>query len=516
MDEPPPQVPDPKPVSPRTFFISRWWFLRALGLIYLLAFLSLAPQIDGLLGGDGLLPAARHLRFLRAHAGWEAVYAAPSLLWLRPDTTFLHALCGAGIGASLLLLIGAAPRLAALLCWALYLSMVSVGGEFFAYQWDGLLLETGLVAVFLAPGGLWPGRYRGAPSAWTFVWLGRLVLVKLMLGSALGKLLGGDRTWPGLTALQHHFETQPLPTLPAWWMHQLPAWALQTGAGLLLLIELSAPLLIFGPRRVPALAAIGFGVWFILISITGNHAFLNLLAVALCLLLVDDASWHALRGRPPDYDRAAEAMARAKPVWRVALHGMVGATMALLSLFAALDKVLPVTWMAGPPRMLVRAAGPLRSFNAYGMFTRMTPVRQEIIIEGSLDGERWTPYEFRWKPGDPGRAPGFVAPFQPRLDWQMWFEAASPLGTSRWFDRLLTRLLEGDRTTLRLLEADPFPLWPPRYIRAVLYEYHFTSEAERRKDGHWWRREKVRVLVPARALPPEDRPDRLPRGVLRA
>ena len=102
MDEPPPQVPDPKPVSPRTFFISRWWFLRALGLIYLLAFLSLAPQIDGLLGGDGLMPAARHLRFLRAHAGWEAVYAAPSLLWLRPDTTFLHALCGAGIGASFL------------------------------------------------------------------------------------------------------------------------------------------------------------------------------------------------------------------------------------------------------------------------------------------------------------------------------------------------------------------------------------------------------------------------------
>lgn len=516
MDETPSQIIDRTRVFPRTFFLSRWLFLRALGFIYLLAFLSIAPQLDALLGGNGLLPAGQHLRFLRAHAGVEAVFATPSLLWLRPDTLFLHALCGAGIGASVLLVIGAGPRLAALMCWSLYLSIVSVGGEFFAYQWDGLLLETGLLAIFLAPSGLRPRIYGGAPSSWLFVWLGRLLLAKLMLGSALAKLLGGDGAWPGLTALQVHFETQPIPTLPAWWAHQLPPWILQAGAGWLLLIELTAPLLIFGPRRVPVLAAGVLLSWFGLISITGNYAFLNLLAMALCLLLVDDAAWQRLFRRRLTPDRAVEAMGRAKPMWRVALHGMVGATMALVSLCAALDDLLPRKWMGGPPRMLLRAVGPLRSFNPYGMFAEMTSVRHEIIIEGSLDGEEWVPYEFRWKPGNVGRAPRFVAPFQPRLDWQMGFEAARLQGTSRWFDRLLTRLLEGDRTTLRLLDGNPFPLWPPHYVRAVLYEYHFTTPAERRQSGHWWRRDKVRLFAPQRSLPPEDRHDRLPRGVLRA
>ncbi|MCB1126498.1 MAG: lipase maturation factor family protein, partial [Verrucomicrobiae bacterium] len=207
---PPPWQPRQPHRPPRTFFIARRWFLRALGGIYLLAFASLLPQLDGLLGAHGLFPAARQLRLLAIHAGADAMLAVPSLLWLRPDTAFLHTLCVAGISCSVLLLLGGAPRFSALACWLLYLSIASVGGEFFSYQWDGLLLETGLMAVFLAPRGLLPSTPGPPPSSWAFIWIGRLILAKLLLGSALVKLVGGDMAWPGLTALQFHFETQPL------------------------------------------------------------------------------------------------------------------------------------------------------------------------------------------------------------------------------------------------------------------------------------------------------------------
>ncbi len=502
--------------APRTFFISRWLYLRALGLAYVVAFLSLGSQLEGLLGDKGLLPAAEFLRFLDAHGNPTAFLSVPSLLWLRPDAAFLHVLSGAGLGASTLLLFGLAPRMASLLAWITYLSITAVGRDFFAYQWDSLLLEAGLLAVFLAPGGLRPRVYGGAPSAWSFVWLSRFVLVKLMVGSAVVKMTSGDPAWPGLTALNFYFETQALPTFAAWWAHALPPGLLQSATAAVLVIELASPLLIFGPGRVPALAAVGFVAWFTLLSLSGNHAFMNLLAAALCLLLIEDRYWLKLRSRRSDMDHAAIAMARARPAWRVALHGLIGATLALASCFAALDKLVPASWMSGPPRALVSAVAPLRSFNSYGMFPRLTRARHELVIEGSLDGSRWIPYEFRWKPGRQDRAPGFIAPFHPRLDWQMGFEADRMGPTSPWFDRLLKQLLRGDRAILGLLDENPFPLWPPRFVRAVLYEYRFTTPAERQDTGQWWHRRFIGERVPPQSLSPEEQFNRLPDGVIRS
>lgn len=511
--EPAPIAPIPPVRSPRQFYLSRWWFLRTLGVIYLIAFASLLPQLEGLLGAHGLLPAALRLRLLAVHAGTDVFFALPSLLWFHPDTAFLHTLCAAGISFSVMLLLGAAPRLSAAACWLLYLSIASVGGAFFSYQWDGLLLETGLLAIFLAPRGLMPRRPGPPPSSWAFVWLGRLILVKLLLGSGLVKLLSGDGSWPGLTALTFHFETQPLPTAFAWQVHHLSAPLLAAATAALLTVELLAVLFIFGPKRLPALAAAVLIPWFALVSLTGNHAFLNLLAIALCLLLVDDDTWRRLRrrrqtsGTPPPL--------RLAPGWRVLPHGMVLALVSTLSVLSALSDWLPASWLGGPPRALLRAVAPLRSFNSYGMFASMTRTRREIIIEGTLDGRQWHPYEFRWKPGNIRRAPALVAPYQPRLDWQMWFAALPGQEPPEWFDTLLERLLENDPAVLSLLDENPFGLWPPRQVRASLFEYHFTSREERERTGHWWWRRKLETYAPARELPVEQRTPRLPRGATR-
>ncbi len=515
---PPPRATPPSPPRrpPPEFFHARWWFSRLLGIVYLAAFGALLPQLAGLLGPSGLEPAIPPLRVLGRHGGPLALLAMPSLLWLDPDFVFLATLCAGGVAAALLLLSNTAPRLAAAACWCLYLSVVAVGRDFFAYQWDALLLEAGFLAVFLAPGGLLPGKYRHAPSSWAFVGLGRLLLVKLLLGSALGKLLNGDPAWREGTALNFFFETQPLPTALAWWAHHLPSAALHAATRLTVLVELLAPLLIFGPRRLRPWVAGGYLLWFALVSLTGNHAFLPLLAMALCLLLVEDAAWPGRRRKPGAPHPAAAARARGKPWWRLVAHGAVVAVMALLSLTAGLRPFLPGGGKAlGPVDALLTVTAPFRVFNRYGMFTTITRRRREIVIEGSLDGDHWTPYEFRWKPGVVFRAPGFVAPFQPRLDWQMWFAALTPYADDPWFDRLLDRLLTGDPAVLNLLGRNPFPLWPPREVRAVLYEYHFTSPEERRRTGNWWWRKRVGLYAPPRSLPPDEQPPALPPGVIR-
>jgi hypothetical protein len=126
----------------------------------------------------------------------------------------------------------------------------------------------------------------------------------------------------------------------------------------------------------------------------------------------------------------------------------------------------------------------------------MTKDRDEIVIEGSADGIDWLPYEFKWKPGDVMRAPGWCAPHQPRLDWQMWFAALGSYRENPWFGRLIVRLLQGSQDANRLFAKNPFPREPPRYIRAMFYRYRFTTLREHDETGAWWKREQLREYLP--------------------
>jgi len=318
-----------------------------------------------------------------------------------------------------------------------------------------------------------------------------------MFGSGVVKLASGDPTWRNLTALTHHYETQPLPTWIGWYVHQLPTWFQKFSCAAMFVGELAVPFLIFAPRR---LRLIGCGIlvaFQFLIEVTGNYCFFNLITLALCVLLLDDAVWP---GRLREKVRSSGDRVRHWPRWAVgpvAVVFLLVTTTQLVGLFR-----LRVPWPE--PIVLVREAlEPFRSINRYGLFAVMTTSRPEIIVEGSNDGKTWLAYEFKYKPGDLKRRPGFVAPHQPRLDWQMWFAALGNCQENPWFINFSVRLLQGSPEILSLLAKNPFPDAPPRYIRAVMYDYRFTDLKTRRTTGTWWRRERKDLYCPIFSLKEE-------------
>ena len=475
-----------------THSLARWLFLRALGAVYLVAFVSLWVQIAGLVGSRGILPAATLLDWVGARTGPERYRLLPTLFWLHPTDGFLSFLCGGGAFLSVLLILGIAPLPVLVLLWAFYLSLVVVGQDFLGFQWDGLLLETGLLAVFLAPPGLRPRLPTEAPVPLPALWLLRVLLFRLMFTSGAVKLKSGDALWRGLSALRVHYETQPLPTWIGWLAHQLPAKVHTVCTAAMFGVELLVPFLIFGPRPVRLAACVVLAGFQLLIAATGNYGFFNLLTLVLCLLLLDDQVFPA-RWREWTGGAAGAESWTSWPSLAVAPLALVAAVPFTIQIASAVG--LEVRWPR-PMVALYRALQPFRTFNPYGLFAVMTPTRPEILIEGSRDFANWAPYELPWKPGDLRRRPGFVAPHQPRLDWQMWFAALGSCEDSPWFQAFLARLAEGSPPVVGLLARNPFPDGPPRYIRTTLYDYHFTDLEALRADGTWWRRTAIGPFCP--------------------
>jgi hypothetical protein len=357
-----------------------------------------------------------------------------------------------------------------------------------------LLLETGLLGILFSPLG-WAGlRREVAPSGLVLVLL-RWLLFRLLFASGWVKLLSGDAAWRGLTALTFHYETQPLPTWLGWYAHQMPAGAHKAACGAMFFVELVMPFFIFGPRRLRFVAFWAFACLQLGILLTGNYTFFNFLTLLLCLPLLDDKALlrlfpQALQIRLGEA-RAWQPTERARRYRRLRLAILIPAAAVLLAVTsfqtAGLFR-LEVPWTR-PTMALYHLVAPFRSMNNYGLFAIMTTKRNEIIVEGSQDGQKWLAYEFFDKPGQLTARPRFVAPHQPRLDWQMWFAALGTVEDNPWFVNFSIRLLKGSPAVLGLLRHNPFPNAPPKYIRASLYEYHFTSAAERRTTGRWWRRE---------------------------
>ncbi|HET9794559.1 MAG TPA: lipase maturation factor family protein, partial [Thermoanaerobaculia bacterium] len=312
----------------------------------------------------------------------------------------------------------------------------------------------------------------------------------LMFSSGAVKLASGDRAWRSLTALRFHYETQPLPTSIGWWAHQIPGSFQTISAVLLFAVELVAPFFFFAPRRLRNGALLSTAALQILIGLTGNYAFFNALTLALCLLLVDDQTLG--RKNPVADDGPARSR---RPVLTAA-----AAIVLFLGVVQMAEILFPRARATAALASAASAAEPFRTVNGYGLFAVMTTTRPEIVVEGSADGRAWTPYPFRWKPGDVSRRPRFVEPHQPRLDWQMWFAALSDVRQNPWFVGFVHRLLEGDRDVIRLLAADPFAGHPPRFVRAELWNYRFTDRATRRKTGAWWSRTRIGEYLPPVSL----------------
>jgi predicted DCC family thiol-disulfide oxidoreductase YuxK len=477
-----------------TYYHARGWYLRLLGLIYLIAFWSFWSQVDGLIGRDGISPVAPWLDELRNRFGVEAYRLLPTLCWLNSGDPFLHFLCGAGVVLSLLLVVQVAPLVCLVLLWILYLSLSVAGQVFMNFQWDYLLLEVGFFSIFLGTFRLLPSRrYQSpvsAPARFLLLWL----LFRLMFMSGVVKLTSGDDSWWNLTALHYHYETQPLPTPVSWWANQFPPWFQAFSTIVMFGVELGAPFLLFGPRRTRLLGVVALLTLQILIAATGNYCFFNLLTAALCLLAVDDAVWPRIgRKRQP----ASEVRGAVWPSWVMAPVSVVVLTLSGPLIWSALFPQADWPRFFSVPYSYLE---PFRSLNGYGLFRVMTKTRPEIIVEGSQDAFTWEPYEFKYKVGDPQRAPPIVAPHQPRLDWQMWFAALDDIRGEPWFMNFLARLLQGSPSVLRLMKTNPFPNAPPRYVRARLFTYHFTNESEKRQTGAWWKREEEQLYCPPVSL----------------
>ena len=449
-------------------------FLKALGAIYLIAFVSFGVEAGGLIGSRGILPVANYLRGMHEALGARAFWYAPTVFWVSSSDLALRVAWIAGAALAIVLILGFFRRACLVALLILYLSISTAGQDFWSFQWDILLTEVGFLAIFADAS---PGR------TWLFRWL----LFRLVFMSGMVKLLSGDPAWRDLTALSCHYETQPLPTPIAWYMYQLPAWFHKASTVFVFFVELLVPFLIFAPlkaRRIAGGLLIGLQV---LILLTGNYTFFNLVAIALCVFLFAD--------RPA---RDAQPETRTHPAVTMAV------TMALM-VFVLTTSGLQFLEMfrvplPAPARTYLVWISPLRLINSYGLFAVMTTTRPEIVVEGSNDGTTWTPYEFRYKPGDVQRAPPWVAPYQPRLDWQMWFAALGNARENGWFYNFAARLMQGSAPVLGLLERNPFPGSPPRYIRAVVYDYRFTDFAERRRTGAWWRREEKATYLPPISL----------------
>ena len=480
--------------------ITTWVYLRLLAVVYGIAFVSLWVQVDGLIGSGGILPANQTLEMIGSSPtlGLGRYWIAPTLCWFSSADWFLSALCGAGVALSAALLLGLAPRACLIGLWAAYLSLATVSREFLWFQWDGPLLEAGFLAIFLAPWRLRSRARSDPPASRGALRLTRWLLFRLLFASAAVKLMSGDPSWRDLTALRYHYETQPLPTWIGWYVHQLPLWFHRLSAGVTFAVEGLVPFLLFAPRRVRFTAAAVILAHQLLIAATGNYGFFNLLTIVLCIPLLDDAVWPAaLRVARERFVDETPAPRAAGPA---SIRGAVLTVLFLLSLVPLANAMRgPRSWL-GPLASAYELAAPLRIVDYYGLFAIMTKERPEIRIEGSNDGVAWKGYEFRYKPGDPRRRPGFMAPHQPRLDWQMWFAAISDFRTEMWFLKFCEKVLQGSRPVLRLLRTNPFPDAPPRYLRAVVDRYRFTTLAERRKSGAWWQGQPLGLYAPVLTL----------------
>ncbi len=475
-------------------------FIRFMGVIYLIAFVSLGTQVLGLMGSEGILPVSDFLKEVEKFYGGERFGILPTLFWLNTSDFFLGSICWLGVGLSLLLIFYCAPRIILFFLWLFYLSFNSVGREFLAFQWDSLLLEAGFLSIFFAPSGIRPKLFSHKPPSLIGLWLLRWLLFRLIFESGMVKLLSGDKTWADLSAMSYHYLTQPLPNVISWYFYQAPLGFHKISCFFVFVVELLVPIFIFLGKRMRYVTFFILVIFQGFIILTGNYCFFNYLTIVLCLTLLDDAFLKKFLPDQwiPQVQNGVDSKSQSH------IKRMLGNSslllLAILILTISSVQMFPraFLWifMSKPYQTILQSISPFRSLNNYGLFAIMTTRRPEIIIEGSNDGEHWIPYEFKWKPGQLHRAPGWVAPHQPRLDWQMWFAALGTYRENPWLISLLVKLLQGSEPVLNLLAVNPFSKGPPQYIRAALFDYRFTDFKTRKETDQWWQRQRLGLYCP--------------------
>ncbi|MGD2052473.1 MAG: lipase maturation factor family protein [Gammaproteobacteria bacterium] len=457
-------------------------FIKLLALVYFIAFASLSSQIVALAGQDGILPLTHLLENATTEFGWKRYLAFPTVFWINAGDTALTAATWLGCAFSVLLLLNYKTRFSLIALYLLYLSLYHAGQTFMNFQWDYLLIEAGFLAIFLTP------------NSRIIIFLFRWLLFRLRFMSGLSKILSNDPGWAGLSALTFYFETQPLPHVGAWYAHQLPEWILILATAATLFIELVVPFMMFMARRYRFIAAWLTLLLQVLIILTSNHNWFNILTIILCLFLFDDKA--IARVIP---DRLCNWLLQQKQVTSIPAYSRP-----VSYVFAAIILVTSSVqlWEMASGSRIRGNAGHVLDYierwslaNNYHVFPTVNQQRVELIIEGTADGHTWLPYSFKYKPGALNKPLYVVIPHQPRLDWMVWFVPLHPVFTD-WFENFLDALLDNSPSVIAMLEHNPFPAAPPVAIRVRAYEYKFTDIDEHNTTGNWWKRHYLGPFEP--------------------
>jgi hypothetical protein len=527
--------------------VPRWIFLRALALIYFSAFLSLIFQINGLIGPQGVMPAQKYLLAVTQALGPLHFWYAPTLFWTSQSSSMLLAVTWIGLIASLVALVNVWPRLSFFVCFVCFLSFVTATEVFSMYQSDGMLLEAGFIALFLSPGGILPGWGAAQPPSRMSFFLLQWEWFRIYFESGMVKLLSGDVEWRNFTAMDEYYQNGPLPTWIGWYVEHLPHWFHAATVGATLAMELALVFMMFFPRRVRLICFFIVTPWELGVILTANYTFLNYLVLSLGFLLLDDQFLMPLaptRLRPREHEPAvetelddesslsilnvskslnagqidgqhemetkdalidrvfelteeSEARQFAKAGWKAAGLAVTAVMLTWIAYDTTIEMIsIPLRGAQLPFVAPIRALEPFRIANQYGLFAVMTRGRYEIEFQGSNDGTNWTTYPFRFKPQVLNHAPGIYAPYQPRFDWNLWFASLGGWQQNSFVPAAEERLLMGSPTVLSLFGPNPFQNAPPKYVRAVMWQYWFTSMDEKQRTGNWWRREYQGLYAP--------------------
>jgi hypothetical protein len=510
--------------GPSDRFVVRWVFLRLLAAIYFSAFFPLLFQIEGLNGPNGILPMQRFLVAVRGGAGAMRFWYAPTLFWFSSGSHMMIAVIWLGLAASVAAFFNVWPRLSFFVCFVCFLSFVTAAQAFSSYQSDSMLLEAGFLALFFAPRGMMPGWGLASPPSRASLFLLQWEWFRIYFESGIVKLLSGEVQWRNFTAMDEYYQNGPLPTWIGWYVEHLPHWFHAATVAATLGMELAVVWMLLLPRRARFVCFCIVTPWEIGVILTANYTFLNYLVLALGFLLLDDGSLRRLlprrfRGGLPATSELKEVPRESKPLsiletgaaegeeskqtalsmaaqWNV-VRLVLSATMLTWIAYATTAELIEMPMPDLPlPSAPVTVLEPFRIANRYGLFAVMTRGRYEIEFQGSNDGQNWTPYLFRFKPQALDKAPGVYAPYQPRFEWNLWFASLGDWQENELVPLTEERLLENDRDVLGLFQANPFPQAPPHYMRAVLWQYWFTSMEEKRRTGDWWKRELLGLYAP--------------------
>ncbi len=463
-------------------------FFKLLGLIYVIAFISAGIQMTGLAGQAGILPIIERLQLATERFGNDAQSIFPTLSWWNTSDAWLEWQCWIGATAGMLVFFGWTSAVGLTLCFIFYLSICVAGGVFYNFQWDALLLEVGFLSIIATTLYSGVGDKQRFSKLWVFLF--RWLAFRLIFGSGFVKLASLDPVWRDLTALVTHYETQPLPNVLAWYVHQFPLWFHKLSCLFMFAIELGIPFFFFGTRKMRLFAFNAVVLLMLMIMLTGNYCFFNLLTLIICLFLLDDMylpNWLKHWGQ--------NRRQRALDIQFGLISKLIKAAVAIIILIMTLMAFLPqlgikLEW---PDELIAaqKGLGSFRIFNRYGLFADMTTERPEISIEGSMDAINWMPYEFHFKPQNLKVMPQINIPYQPRLDWQMWFAALGSIRYNPWILSLAEMILNDSKEVPGLFKHLPFD-GPPKYIRLMRSSYRFTDLATRRQTGRWWSRSESR------------------------